>query len=248
MSTDDPPNNYFNGIGYNPLFYVKDTVGITKAAGDTYYLSKQNSDISTAPLTTFNGAVNTYGDLTVGQRGISGGIFNIYRRMRIWDINNASATYGDIYSTGTDMEYTVFNQGSAIQTYHKFNTCPSSSSTASLKFEVGNTTTKIFNSLETGIQGDFTTSVNMKTGLIVTDTNSPYLNNLQIFPQGSFSNYTMYSNLNINTSHNFKTYDTTNSLSTPLSISSASVDVNTRLTHGSTSYSFPFLNSQNQGY
>ena len=37
MSTDDPPNNYFNGIGYNPLFYIKDTVGITIAAGDTYY-------------------------------------------------------------------------------------------------------------------------------------------------------------------------------------------------------------------
>ncbi len=58
MSVDDPPNNYFNGIGYNSLFYVKDTTGLTKANGDTYYLSKVNTDISTAPLTTFNGQVS----------------------------------------------------------------------------------------------------------------------------------------------------------------------------------------------
>ena len=42
MSTDNPPNNYFNGIGYNPLFYVKDTgTGLTQAQIDLLYLSKK---------------------------------------------------------------------------------------------------------------------------------------------------------------------------------------------------------------
>ena len=219
MSTDDPPNNYFNGIGYNPLFYVKDTVGITKAAGDTYYLSKQNSDISTAPLTTFNGAVNTYGDLTVGQRGISGGIFNIYRRMRIWDINNASATYGDMYSTGSDMQYTVFNQGGAIQTYHRFNTCPSSSSTASLSLEIGNTTTKIFNALESGTSGVSTSGLYFRAGGTMYDIASPYTTFLQLYPSGSGMQYIMNrAATGINTSHNFGTYNTLKQVSTPLKI------------------------------
>ena len=61
MSIDDPPNNYFNGIGYNPLFYENDSgTGLTQEQADLLYLSKKNTDTSTAPLTTFNGAVNIF--------------------------------------------------------------------------------------------------------------------------------------------------------------------------------------------
>ena len=52
----------------------------------------------------------------------------------------------------------------------------------------------------------------------------------------------------INTSHNFGTYNTLNQVPTPLQILSASVNFNTRLNHSSSTYSFPFSSSQNQGY
>jgi hypothetical protein len=87
------------------------------------------------------------GNTTIGVRGVSGGILNINRRMWIWDINNASQTYGDIYSTGIDMNYSVFNQGGGLQTYHRFYTCPSTSATANLSLEIGNTATQILNTL-----------------------------------------------------------------------------------------------------
>ena len=67
MSTDNPPNNYFDGIGYNPSFYVKDTGtgDLTKAQADTYYLSKINSDTSTALITTFNNQVKLNNPLVI---------------------------------------------------------------------------------------------------------------------------------------------------------------------------------------
>ena len=68
MSSDDPPNNYFNGIGYNPLFYVKDTTssGLTKTNADIYYLSKIISDTSTATLTTFTQDITATNKITAG--------------------------------------------------------------------------------------------------------------------------------------------------------------------------------------
>lgn len=59
MSSDNPPNNYFDGIGYNSLFYnTTDTgTGLTQAQADLLYLSKKITDTSTAPLTTFNNSI-----------------------------------------------------------------------------------------------------------------------------------------------------------------------------------------------
>ncbi len=67
MSTDNPPNNYFDGIGYNSSFYVKDTGtgDLTKAQADTYQLSKINSDTSTALITTFNNQVKLNNPLVI---------------------------------------------------------------------------------------------------------------------------------------------------------------------------------------
>ena len=83
MSSDDPPNNSFNGIGYNPLFYRKDTVGITKAAKDTYYLSKQNSDTSTAPLTTFNNEISVGGTANFNSSVLLNNRYKIFEMLNI---------------------------------------------------------------------------------------------------------------------------------------------------------------------
>jgi hypothetical protein len=182
MSVYNPPTEYISE--FNTSLFTNDTIQITtggggtgdltKAQADTYYLSKINSDTSTSALTTFNGAINVLGDTTIGVRGVSGGILNLYRRMRIWDINNASATYADFYSTGTDMNYTVLNNGGAIETYHRFYTCPSSSSTSNLSFEVGNTNTKINNPLiiTSGLTPSSTISQSGDNTLINNDNNS----------------------------------------------------------------------------
>jgi hypothetical protein len=54
------PIQVFNGsIGSNIVTYtLDDAYGLTKSEADTLYLSKVHTDTSTAPLTTFNGAVN----------------------------------------------------------------------------------------------------------------------------------------------------------------------------------------------
>ena len=182
MSVYNPPTEYISE--FNTSLFTNDTIQITtggggtgdltKAQADTYYLSKINSDTSNSALTTFNGEVNILSNTTIGVRGVSGGIFNIYRRMRIWDINNASSSYADFYSSGTDMNYTMLNGGGAIETFHRFYTCPSSSSTANLSFEVGNTNTKINNPLviTEGLTPSSTISQSGANTLINNDNNS----------------------------------------------------------------------------
>ena len=232
----NPPSETITQFNSSLFNQIEDTLSQTEA--DTLYLSKKKNDTSTAPLTTFTGAVNSYGDLTVGQRGISGGIFNIYRRQRIWDINNASQTYGDLYSTGADMNYTVLNQGGAIETYHRFYTCPSTSSTASLNLEIGNTTTKIFNALESGTSGVPTSGLYLKAGATMYDISSPYTTFLQLYPSSSGMNYIMNNaSTNIATSHNFKTYNTSNIQTTPLQISSATTTITNTLTATTSNFS-----------
>ncbi len=123
MSVDDPPNSYFNGIGYNSLFYVKDTKGLTKANGDTYYFSKVNSDISNAPLTTFNGATILSGTTTI----TDGVLFNTRQIKSTTLASNAHQlfdnmttagvlTIGNVLSTNTINGATIFNQNN-IQYY-----------------------------------------------------------------------------------------------------------------------------------
>ena len=61
------PIQVFNGaIASNIVTYTIDqpTSGITKTEADALYLSKVNTDTSTAPLTTFNGALNVYSTAT----------------------------------------------------------------------------------------------------------------------------------------------------------------------------------------
>ena len=106
MSVGNPPNNYFNGIGYNPLFYAKDSVALTKTDGDTYYLSKQNSDTSSAVVTTFNGQVKINQDTTL-------------KRTLFSDYNNASSDIGQIYQLGSFLSYYNVSP-TLLQTYHKF--------------------------------------------------------------------------------------------------------------------------------
>jgi len=181
MASYNPPSEYITE--FNTTLFNNDTIPVatgggtgdlTKAQADTYYLSKTTTDTSTAPTTTFNGAVNVLGDTTIGVRGVSGGILNLYRRMRIWDINNASSTYGDFITTGTDTQYSTLNNGGAIETYHRFYTCPSTSSTANLSMEIGNTETIINNPLviTAGSTPSSTISQSGNNTLINNDNNS----------------------------------------------------------------------------
>jgi len=244
MASYNPPTELITQ--FNSSLFNQPEETLSQAEADTLYLSKKKNDTSTAPLTTFTGAVNSYGDLSVGVRGVSGGILNAYRRFRIWDINNASQTYGDLIATGTDIQYSTLNQGSAIQTYHRFYTCPSTSSTASLGLEVGNTTTKIFNNCEIGVSGSaFSSAVIIKNGIILNDLVTPYTTFCQLYPSGSGMTYIMNNgNNNTETSHVFKTYNTSNLSTTSLSISNSTTRVNNDFDVGSPSTSSGWFNNR----
>jgi hypothetical protein len=55
MTSETPPSEYFNGINFNPEFYIEPTSGITQSDADTRYLIKIKNDTATATLETFNG-------------------------------------------------------------------------------------------------------------------------------------------------------------------------------------------------
>ena len=172
MASYNPPTENITQFISSLFNQIEDTLSQSEA--DTLYLSKKKNDTSTAPLTTFNGQINILGETTIGVRGVATGVFNLYRRMRIWDINNASATYGDMYSTGSGMEYTIFNQGSAIETHHRFYTCPSTSSSNNVSMDIGNSSTQIFNNCEIGVSGSaFNSAVVIRNGIILNDLASP---------------------------------------------------------------------------
>lgn len=83
MSSQQPPNPWFNAINYNPNFFTTSTVGITLAYANSNYLriTSGTNPISYSSTTTFNGSVNTLGNLLVNTGGIisySGYNFDFY--------------------------------------------------------------------------------------------------------------------------------------------------------------------------
>ena len=65
MSLAFPPTEYFNGIYYNPAFYIHDVGTLTLAYINANFLKSVGVALSTATLTTFTGAVNINGVLTL---------------------------------------------------------------------------------------------------------------------------------------------------------------------------------------
>ena len=64
MSNSIPPNENFNGIFYNPLFFDNST-SITEAYGSENYLSRVGVANSVANITTFGGLINATDGLSV---------------------------------------------------------------------------------------------------------------------------------------------------------------------------------------
>ena len=65
MTTSQQPTEYFNGIYYNPAFYIHDVGTLTLAYINANFLKSVGVALSTATLTTFTGAVNINGVLTL---------------------------------------------------------------------------------------------------------------------------------------------------------------------------------------
>lgn len=75
MSLAFPPTEYFNGIYYNPAFYIHDSGTLTLAYVNANFLKSVGVALSTATLTTFTGAVNISGTLTLtGGISLTGGL------------------------------------------------------------------------------------------------------------------------------------------------------------------------------
>jgi hypothetical protein len=144
-----------------------------------------------------------------------------------------------IVQSGDD--FVINTAQASASTYFKFNNTTS--------VQMSSASTKILNSLESGTSGVSGTGAFFKSGATIYDTSSPYTTFLEMYPGGSGMNYIMNgAGTGVNTSHSFKTYSTTNTLSTPMQIASGAVSFNTRLSHTSTSYSFPLPFNQNQGF
>lgn len=222
MSSDDPPNNYFNGIGYNSLFYEKDTTGITQAQADLLYLSKIKTDTSTAALTTFNGDVTIKGTQQFGVQGVAGGITNINRRLRFNDVNGNATGYGDmVYGSGPELYISSYSSAATLlQTYIKFQTCPTGSTTPALKLEITNDVTRITNILKI-TSGELTPS-----SQLYQFNNDLVINNVQ-------AGATTYFRFNNTTVMEMSTVQFT--LYTPLRLLTPT-------------YSFPLASQQIQGY
>jgi hypothetical protein len=156
------PIQVFNGsIGSNIVTYtLDDTSGLTKSEADTLYLSKVNTDTSTAPLTTFNGSIEVgtngssnqatfnvpviaNGGLTVGIPGVSGNFLTVNRKLIINDINNSGAGAGDFYyGNGGGINYISETSGTV---HHSFSSTLGNMNTLHLQIETSET--KIFNTL-----------------------------------------------------------------------------------------------------
>ena len=70
-----PPLYYFNNINYDPEFFVDANGGISQSYADATYLKRTGVAISTATITTFNGAVQCNAGLFIsGGLTITGGL------------------------------------------------------------------------------------------------------------------------------------------------------------------------------
>ena len=78
-----------------------------------HYLSKQNSDTSTAPLTTFNGSV------TIGTFGVSQSL-RLITSLNMNDIGINTGYFSQIYYSGENTKY--YSGQGASSTEHNFYT------------------------------------------------------------------------------------------------------------------------------
>jgi len=137
---------------------------LSQAEANLLYLSKKNSDTSTAALTTFNNQVDIKGQTNFGTAN-QNSTTTIKRRLNITDTNGPTQGYGDIYYTGGQMEIISQSQSpSLLQTYVRFYTCAAGSTTILSRMEIADVT-KIFNPVE------LTSSLYLKSGSAFTEMN-----------------------------------------------------------------------------
>ena len=92
--------------------------------------------------------------------------------------------------------------------------------------------------LNSGTSGVSTSGAYFKAGATMYDISSPYTTFLQLYPSGSGMQYIMNNaGTNIATSHNFKTYDTSNIQTTPFYITSATTTIANTLTATTSNFS-----------
>ena len=101
---------------FNSSLFNQDTgTGLTQAQTDTLYLSKKNTDTSTAPLTTFNNAVTIGGNVILGQTTITDGQ-NLNARQILSSNTTALTAHSLFTNMGSNSVLTIGNSNASIQT------------------------------------------------------------------------------------------------------------------------------------
>jgi len=205
MASYNPPTEYITE--FNTSLFNQPEETLSQAEADLLYLSKTKTDTSTAPQTTFNGAVDIKGNTNFGVQGVAGGLLQVNRRMRISDANGNATGYLDlVYGSGAEMLYTSQSL-SLAQTFHRFYNCAAGNATPVLRLEIGDTT-KIPNALEVGTNGVGT--ITAKAGINTYDVSSPYSNFCQLYVTGATMNYIMDAGATTATFHNFSAKNNAN--------------------------------------
>ena len=134
MSSYNPPTE--NLPTFNSSLFNQPEETLSQAEADKLYLSKTKNDTSTATTTFQN-------NVTIGVRGLAQGVVTIYRRMRLWDIDNNQQTYGDLFGQGNNMVYQCRNDSATPATSHQFYTRGAGSATDNLQMTIANGTTTL---------------------------------------------------------------------------------------------------------
>jgi hypothetical protein len=228
MSSYNPPTEDLPT--FNSALFNQPEETLSQAEADLLYLSKTKTDISTAPITTFNGQVDIKGNSNFGVQGVAGGVLSVNRRLRINDSNGNATGYLDFtYSNGLSAEAVYVSQSlSLTQTYHKFYNCAAGSATQVLRLTIGDTTT-IPNALEVGTIGNgvsnSTGGITTKGGMSFNDIINPYTNTASMYVSGSGMNYFMNAGTTTNSQHNFWAYNNANANRIALKVGYDAVEI-----------------------
>ena len=107
MSSSNPPYPYYNGITYNPSFFVSTGSGLTQAQANALYLKKTTADTATA-IETFNAGIKTN---SIQQ--CSNATLNIGDDINTISINSPNLLMGDFGGT-VSITPSILNLGDGI--------------------------------------------------------------------------------------------------------------------------------------
>jgi len=196
---------------FNTSLFNQPEDTLSQAEADLLYLSKVNTDTSTAPSTTFNGQVTINNSLDVGVPSTSSGFLNSRFRMRIYDLSLTIPTtnFTSLYMiSGNEFVIGPDAIGDKVSVYIKDGT-----STQIKRLEIEDAGTTITN------------DINLKQDLFLFDKSSPFTNTLQMSVSGAIATFTVYAGTTTSTNYIFQTYNTANTVRNSSTITNGTITI-----------------------